>query len=91
LDAFARGDVELAHAIPAEDHIVDGLYDQVYRELLTYIMGDPTVIDQANSLLWAAHNLERTADRVINICERTIFMVTGEMVEISNKGVKEYN
>jgi phosphate transport system protein len=91
LDAFARGDVELAHAIPAQDDEVDALYDQVYRELLTYIISDPRTIDQANYLLWAAHNLERTADRVINICERTIYMVTGEMVEISSKGIEEYS
>jgi phosphate transport system protein len=90
LDAFARGDVELAMAIPAEDDEVDGLYNQVYRETLACIMADPAVIDQANYLMWAAHNLERTADRVINICERTIYMVTGEFVEIDNKGVIEY-
>jgi hypothetical protein len=90
LDAFARADVELAMAIPAEDDEVDGLYNQVYRETLACIMADPAVIDQANYLMWAAHNLERTADRVINICERTIYMVTGEFVEIDNKGVIEY-
>ncbi len=91
LDAFSRGDVELAHSIPDQDDQVDALYNQIYRELLTHIMSDPSVIDQANNLLWVAHNLERTADRVINICERTIYMVTGEMVEITSKGVKEYN
>jgi len=90
LDAFSRGDIELAYAIPSRDDEVDALYNQIYRELLTYIMSDPSTIDQANYLLWAAHNLERTADRVINICERTIFMVTGEMVEINSKGMQEY-
>jgi phosphate transport system protein len=54
-------------------------------------MADPTMIDQANYLLWAAHNLERAADRVINLCERVIYMVTGEIVEISGKGIREYN
>jgi phosphate transport system protein len=82
LDAFARRDAALARAIPNEDEEMDGLYNQVYRELLTYIMADPRKIDQANYLLWAAHNLERAADRVTNICERVVFTVTGEMVEM---------
>jgi phosphate transport system protein len=82
LEAFVRRDVDLARAIPLRDDEVDGLYNQVYRELLTYIMADPRCIDQANFLLWAAHNLERAADRVTNICERVIFTVTGEMVEM---------
>ena len=82
LDAFVRRDVALAQAIPAEDDEVDALYNQVYRELLTYIMSDPRTIDQANYLLWVAHNLERTADRVTNICERVVFTVTGEMMEM---------
>lgn len=81
LEAFAHQDVELARAIPLEDDEVDALYNQVYRELLTYIMADPRTIDQANYLQWVAHNLERAADRVANICERVIFTVTGEMVE----------
>jgi phosphate transport system protein len=91
LDAFAHRDVEQARQIPHEDDAVDDLYDQVYRELIAIIMGNPRTIDQANYLMWAAHNLERTADRVTNICERVIFMVTGEMVEIGRKGVREYN
>ena len=82
LDAFVRRDVDLARAIPAQDDEVDDLYNQVYRELLTYIMADPRTIDQATHLLWVAHNLERTADRVTNICERVVFTVTGEMVEM---------
>ncbi len=82
LDAFVRRDVELARAIPAEDDMVDDLYNQVYRELITYILADPSCIEQANYLLWAAHNLERFADRVTNICERVIFTVTGELIEL---------
>ncbi len=82
LEAFIRRDVELAQAIPEEDDEVDALYNQVYRELMTFIMADPHTIEQANYLLWAAHNLERTADRVTNICERVIFTVTGEMIEM---------
>jgi phosphate transport system protein len=82
LDAFVRRDVALARAIPTEDHEVDDLYNQVYRELLTYMMADPRTIDRATHLLWVAHNLERAADRVTNICERVIFTVTGEMREL---------
>ena len=82
LDAFVRRDAALARAIPTEDHEVDDLYNQVYRELLTYMMADPRTIDRATHLLWVAHNLERAADRVTNICERVIFTVTGEMKEL---------
>jgi phosphate transport system protein len=82
--AFAQRDVAAARAIPAEDDEVDALFDQVNRELLTYIMSDPKVIEQANLLMWVAHNLERTADRVTNICERVIFTVTGELVEVED-------
>ncbi|MBU0493597.1 MAG: phosphate signaling complex protein PhoU [Chloroflexi bacterium] len=86
LDAFVQRDVALARAIPAEDDEVDALYNQVYRELLTYIMADPRRIDQANHLLWVAHNLERAADRATNICERVIFTVTGELTEMDGDG-----
>ena len=82
LEAFVQRDAELARAIPAADDEIDALYNQVNRELLSYILADPGVIEQANYLLWAAHNLERAADRVINICERVVFTVTGEMVEM---------
>jgi len=82
LGAFVAGDVETARAIPKEDEVVDDLYNQVYRELITYMIADPTTIDRANYLLWVAHNLERMADRVTNICERTIFVATGEMSEM---------
>jgi phosphate transport system protein len=82
LEAFARADADLARAIPEEDDKVDALYNQIYRELIALIMADPSRIDQANYLLWAAHNLERAADRVTNICERVIFTVSGKMVEM---------
>ncbi len=82
LIAFVEGDVEAARAIPKEDDQVDALYNQIYRELITFMIQDPKTIDQANYLLWAAHNVERMADRVTNICERTIFTVTGELVEL---------
>jgi phosphate transport system protein len=82
LEAFVKRDGEMANAIPAEDDEVDALYNQVYRELITFILANPKNIEQANHLLWVAHNLERTADRVTNICERTVFTVTGQMAEI---------
>lgn len=90
LDAFVQRDVALARAIPAEDDEMDALYNQVYRELLTYIISDPRTIDQATHLLWVAHNLERAADRVTNICERVVFTVTGKMVEmdVEDSGVE---
>ncbi len=90
LDAFVRRDVDLAWAIPTEDDEVDALYNQVYRELMTLIMTDPRAIDQANYLLWVAHNLERAADRVTNICERVVFTVTGKMTEmdVEDKGLE---
>ncbi len=84
LTAFVSEDIQAARAIPAEDDRVDQLYDQVYRELMTYVLSDPRNIERANWLLWAAHNLERFADRVTNICERTIFIVTGELTEINS-------
>ena len=82
LEAFVRRDVDLARAIPKQDDEVDALYNQVYRDLLALMMQNPRDIDRATYLLWVAHNLERTADRVANICERVIFMVTGEMMEM---------
>lgn len=83
LTAFVEMDVELALAIPPEDDMVDALYKQVHRELMTYIMADPTTIDRADYLLWVAHNLERMADRVSNICERVYYVATGKLMEIN--------
>jgi phosphate transport system protein len=83
LDAFARRDVELARAIPKEDTVVDALYDKIYRECVAYITQNPKNIDQATRLTWVAHNLERVADRVGNICERVVFSVTGKLEELA--------
>ena len=79
--AFVNEDIETARQIPLEDDYIDQLYIQVYRELMTYVIADPRSIERANWLLWAAHNLERFADRVTNICERTVFVVTGSYRE----------
>jgi len=82
LDAFINRDAEAAKKIAAEDDLVDHLYDQVFRELLTFMAEDPKTITRATRLMWTAHNLERAADRVTNICERVVFIVTGKMEEI---------
>lgn len=83
LDSFITRDVELAQKISAEDDEVDALYDRVYRELLGYMIRDQSTIERATFLLWVAHNLERIADRVTNICERVVFLVTGHMEEMN--------
>ncbi len=82
LKAFINEDADQARKIPGEDDQIDELYNQVYRELMTYVMADAKSIERANWLLWVAHNLERVADRVTNICERTIFIVSGELKEL---------
>jgi phosphate transport system protein len=87
LEAFVKRDAETARTICKEDDEVDKLYDQVYRELLTFMIEDPRTITRATYLMWTAHNLERIADRVTNICERIVFLVTGTMAEI---GISKY-
>ncbi|MEZ4868959.1 MAG: phosphate signaling complex protein PhoU [Caldilineaceae bacterium] len=82
LDAFVNQDVSAARQIPLRDDEVDDLYNTINRELIQLIMANPAVIDNANYLTWAAHNLERAADRCTNICERIIYTVTGEFIEV---------
>jgi len=83
LQAFVRRDVEMARNSATDDGEVDALYDQIYRELLVFMMSDPRTISRATHLLWVAHNLERIADRTTNIGERVIFLVTGEVEELN--------
>jgi len=85
LQAFFERDVDLARSIPREDDEMDALYNQVYQDLTTYIIADPSLVNRASYLIWVAHNLERAADRVVNICERVIFTVTGEVVEFDDE------
>ncbi len=80
LDALVKRDVELAHRVLSDDDEVDRLYDQVYHELLLLMLKDPTVIERATYLLWAAHDLERIADRATNIAEQVVYLATGKMV-----------
>jgi phosphate transport system protein len=83
LDSFINYDSETAKKIATEDDEVDNLYDQVFRELISFMVEDPRTITRATRLIWVAHNLERSADRVTNICERVVYMVTGKMEEIN--------
>jgi phosphate transport system protein len=83
LDAFVRSDVELARSVAARDDEVDQLYQQIFRELLTYMLEDPKNISRATFLLWVAHNLERIGDRAVNLCERSIFIATGQLGELN--------
>ena len=82
LDAFVAGDAIIAREIPMEDSKVDKLYNQVYHKLMEQMTVDISTIDRANHIMWAAHNLERMSDRVTNICERIVYVATGEMKEL---------
>ena len=84
LDSFLRQDVEEARSIPREDNFVDSLYQKTYRELIKLMETDPRATEQANRLTWVAHNLERAADRVGNICERVVFSITGRGEELED-------
>ncbi len=81
IEAFVNLDEEAGMAIPKEDDQIDVLYNLVYKELLELMIADRNNIDRATFHLWVAHNLERGADRVTNICERTVFTITGELIE----------
>jgi phosphate transport system protein len=83
LEAFKDRDADRARAICDQDDEVDALYEQVYRELLTFMINDPRSIQRATYLIWAAHNLERIADRVTNICERVVYLVEGRIEELN--------
>jgi phosphate transport system protein len=84
LGAFIAEDAGLASQIPLEDDLVDELYNKAYRQIVTSMIANPEIIDHANLLLWVVHNLERLADRVTNICERTVFAATGELLEFEH-------
>jgi phosphate transport system protein len=80
LDAFVRKDAKLARAILARDDEVDGLKDQVFRVLLTYMMADPGTIERALGLILVSRHLERIADHATNIAEDVIFVVEAKDV-----------
>ena len=81
LDAFVNQDLESARSLPLEDDAIDTLYNLVNRDVITRMMAHPDQSDQLNYVTWAAHNLERFGDRVTNICERTMYTITGEFME----------
>jgi phosphate transport system protein len=83
LDALVNGDIVEARGVCDADDEVDDLYDQVYRDLLTYMLADPTTIQRATYLLWIAHDLERVADRATNIAERVLYLETGKLDPIN--------
>ncbi len=83
ITAYIEQDSDAARRVAERDDEVDALYEQVYRELLTYMMADPSTINRATHLLWVSNNLERVADRATNICERVVFAETGELAEIN--------
>jgi len=82
LQSFVARDVGLAKQVVSMDSVMDALNDQVFRELITFMMVDSKTINRATRLIWVAHNLERAADRATNICERVVFTVTGKMEEM---------
>jgi len=90
LSSFLTEDTDLARTIPMEDDEVDDLYNQVVQTLIQAIIANPSTIENARFLMWVAHNLERTADRATNICERTIFITTGELMEFRSTDDEEY-
>ena len=86
LDAFIKHDAASAAKIISNDDEVDVLYNQAYHDLLRMMMDDSKFIDEATMLLWAAHNLERLGDRVTNICQRIIFVETGQLENLHGSG-----
>ena len=83
VESFKLRDVEMARQVCDQDDEVDALYDQVYRELITFMINDPRTIERATHITWIAHNLERIADRVTNIGERVVYMVQGTYEELN--------
>jgi len=82
LDAFINHNTDMATKICSEDDKVDNLYNRVFGDLIKHMIDDPKTITRATRLVWVAHNLERAADRVTNICERVVFITTGKTQEI---------
>ena len=83
MTTFAEEDIQTATAIIREDAVIDECYNKLYAEAVKHVLGDPRNIERVNYVIWTAHNLERLGDRVTNICERVIYIVTGELLEES--------
>jgi phosphate transport system protein len=84
MTTFAEEDLQTATAIIQEDDVIDECYSKLYNEAIHTVLGDPRNIERANYVIWAAHNLERLGDRVTNICERVVYIVTGERPELDS-------
>ncbi len=84
LDAFVDENVDLAHEVCLDDDEIDSLHKQIMRELLTYMMENPSTINQATQLLFVSSNLERIGDHATNLGEWLIYMVTGERKELND-------
>jgi phosphate transport system protein len=91
LEAFVTANKAMALEIPKEDDKVDDLFNKLHRQVLDQMVADPDSIDEINHLLWAIHNLERLADRVTNICERTVFIATGLLKELDTSDDETQN
>lgn len=85
LTAFANHDSRLARQIPAEDDVVDAMYKEIYQDIIRFVIMHPATIEEANLLEWALHNIERSADRVTNICEWVVYMVDGKYLEMDTE------
>ena len=83
--AFAENNATLARTIPASDNLVDDFFNRLYVQIVEYASVHPDRISHANQLEWVVHNMERSADRVINICEWVIYIVTGEYRELDSE------
>lgn len=83
MSAFENKDVELAKAVAKQDDEIDMLFDQVRRELISYMIEDPKKITGAQHLTFVARYLERIGDHITNLCESVVFMVTGERSELN--------
>jgi phosphate transport system protein len=91
MEAFKVDDIETARSLVSEDDLIDELYEQIYYEAIDLVVEDPANIERINYILWIAHNIERVADRSTNVCERTIFVSTGEISELSLDEVESFS
>ncbi len=85
LEAYVARDIAKARAVAKTDDVIDDLYQQVFRELLTFMLQDPHTLSRALPLLFVAHNLERIGDRAVNVAERTVFIASGELKEFKSE------
>jgi phosphate transport system protein len=86
LDSFVSGDPELAREVLASDEAVDNLNEQIFRELLTFMLGDTKTINRATRLIFISKYLERIADHATNVAEAVIFAIQGRDVRHGNVG-----